>query len=177
MRSFSEREKLIGQMCGIVLLGCLFYYAVGRPLKRIQTDLKEKIDLDERLLKKNIDTIETSYLIPKGYNEYLDLFSQKKSDGQEMSRIILEIEAAASQMNVRLSEIQPHKIQKKDFYNVFSVTLLMEGHLSQITQFIYLLQNRPYLLEVNELRLERESAADPSLQVHMVLSRRLIVKN
>ena len=176
MRPLSEREKLIGRICGIVLLGYLFYYAVGRPLQEMRRDLQEKIAFHETLSRKYLKAIEASHRVPKEYSEYWDLFFQKRSDDQEMSGIISEIEAAARRVGLSLSEIQPHKIKKRDSYNIFSISLFMEGELPRLIQFVYLLENRPYLLKIDKLRWERKSIPDSSLHIRMVLTRRLVVQ-
>lgn len=174
MRPLSKRERQILFCCLIVLGIYCFFNMIWKPLVRLGEELKQKRGTDETVLEKELKVIAKGKEIVPEYNRYLNSFGQKRSDEEQMSYVISAIESLSNQNNVRVSEMKPRKVRKVDFYNIFSVSLTMEGSLQEIIQFVYVLQNPPHYFQIEAIRIEKKSMQDTMLQSQLLLSRKFI---
>ena len=91
-----------------------------------------------------------------------------------MANILSEIEAVAKGINVRILNMKPQKIKAMEFYKNFSVDLIIEGQLKDITRFLNDLQNAPHLIKADKLHLVKESVVQPVLKASLLVSKILI---
>ena len=174
--SFSKREK---KMAGVVVLVIFFsvvYRGVYVPLKNQVEFLNNKISVAEQRLSKTLKIIRRAKIAAKKYDDILDDFKQTVSDEQVMSSILSEIETVAGELKMRIADMKPKKVKRVDFYNNFSVSLSIDGQLSEIMLFIYRLQNSPHVFYIEELRLNKSSPRKVDLSCQVVLSRLLILE-
>ncbi len=174
MRDLSSREKWSVALSLIVVIGGIFYYGVLLPSKEAQEAAEQKADGLKRKLIKEQQLIEQSLQITASYEEYVRLFVQEFSDDEQMSAIIAEIETVARQINLRFSQIKPDRVKNEEFYNIFAVNLTAEGKMEELTRFFYLLQNRPHLFAIKQLRLEKDPDNTSQLKAHLIVHRSLI---
>lgn len=177
MKQFSQREQSILVVSIIIISVYLFYSVLYRPWMTMLDGYDQEKEKDRRILTKNSKVILQAEGITKIYDKYFNLFQQKKSDEEQMSGIISQLEAIATEMHLHFSEIKPRKVKKAEFYNIFSVSLTMEGNFPAIVEFIYKLQTQPYLFNIEEIHLEKNLPQDNSLQTSLVISRKLISEN
>ena len=177
MKQFTPREQSILIVSTIIISVYLFYSVLYRPWITMLDGYNQEKEKDRRILTKNSKVILKAEGITKTYDQYFNLFQQKKSDEEQMSGIISQLEAIATEMHLRFSEIKPRKVKKAEFYNIFSVSLAMEGNFPTVVEFIYRLQTQPYLFNVEEIHLEKNVPQDNSLQAGLVISRKLISEN
>ena len=88
--------------------------------------------------------------------------------------MLSDIEKVNEKIDIRISDKKPQKVKTVDLYNQFSVSLTLEGKLEDVAHFVYDLQNKPYLLRVDELRIDKKSIRTSALRCRLVLSRILI---
>ena len=128
----------------------------------------------EKKIQKNLKVIQKAKSYEAKYQSLMENFQQKGSDEQMMSAILSEIESVATDAKIRITDLKPQKVKKMGSYNNFSVSLVLDGQLTPIMDFIYTLQNQPHLFSVEELRLDKKSPNTQDLKGYFVLSRSLI---
>ncbi len=174
MKHFRQREKIIAIISIIVMSLYLVYNSVYRPWRGMLEVYDQENEKDQRILAKNSKLILQAKSITDVYDQYFDLFQQKRSEAEQMSTIISQLEAIAAEMHLHFSEIKPRQVKKSEFCNIFSVSLAMEGNFPKIVEFLYKLQTQPHLFNVEEIHLEKNLPQDNFLQASLVISRKLI---
>ena len=174
MRPLTNREQKFLFLTFTLALICFFYFFIWKSFRARLEDLNTAAQKENRRLRWNLQIIEESNSVSKKYKNYLEFFLQHNSAEEQMSAIISDLEAIAQKKNLHFSEIKPAKVKNAKFYNIFSISLTMDGNFSQITEFIYAIQNQPYFFSIDELHLEKKSPEDIILQMRMVLSRKLM---
>ena len=96
------------------------------------------------------------------------------SESASMSAIITEIENVSGEANIRIADLKPQKVRKTGSFNNFSVSLILDGQLTSIMNFVYNLQNQPHLFAVDEMRFDKKSPNSTDLKGYLILSRVLI---
>ncbi|MFH1655814.1 MAG: type 4a pilus biogenesis protein PilO [Candidatus Omnitrophota bacterium] len=171
LKNISKREKIILTICALLILAYFLFNFVFEPIKRKIDDLNNEILTKELKLKKNYKVLNLKDVQEVEYKKYSDIMLQKDSDEQEMSSLLSEIESVSAGIDMRVSDMKPLRVKVMDFYKKFSVELEAEGLLDDITRFIHTIQNKPYLLEIERLRLERRSMRTDKLKAFMLINR------
>jgi Tfp pilus assembly protein PilO len=172
--ALTKREQKISFFAAFIITCGVIYLGIYMPFK------KENAFLDSQLaaLHKDVRSLRRSDAKDKAReNQYALLIAEHKqqgSEGEVMSALLSEIESAAGQWALHINEMKPRKPKKQYFYNSFSVSLSVEGGLTDILDFILLLQNAPYNLNVDEFVLIRGSPIDKNIRAELVLSRLLV---
>ncbi|MCK5580299.1 MAG: hypothetical protein KAJ18_03410 [Candidatus Omnitrophica bacterium] len=169
---FSKRERRISFFLVICVLAYILQAGVYKPLALKKKVLRQKIKTSEKRVRR------AKRALRKGgdvslHEKGLEGFKQKGTDEQVMSVILSEIEQEKAELDLRIADMKPQKARKVGPLNYFSVNLTLDGEIADIMQFIYILQNPPHMLYVDEFQLSRGSARDSSLKCQLVLSRRL----
>lgn len=172
--NISQREKNIL----IIIVSFLVFYAgynfLFEPLIKKLSSLNKEIASKELKIKKGYKILNQEGVVVEEYKKYAQYLRQNSSDEQEMSSILSEIEAVAHQLNLRISDMKPHKVKVIDFYNSYAVEIECEGKLSEISKFIYTLQSPPHLLKTEKLRLEKQASASNNLKSYLLVTKILI---
>lgn len=171
---FSKREKFIALMtAGLVLIFLIYNFLLEPMLRKVEA-LNTEIAAQELRWRKNLRILSQEARVSSQYQKYAELIQFKGPDEQEMANILSEIEAVAKGINIRILNMKPQKIKVMEFYRNFSVDLIIEGQLKDITRFINDLQNAPHLIKVDKLHLEKESVVQPVLKALLLVSKILI---
>jgi len=174
MRSLTKREKIILMLCCGVTFAYLSWNGVWKPLQKQEMFLEREIPKSEKLLQKNLAIIRKGRQAKQAYEQHMSSLIQKRSDEEEMSAILSQVEFLANEIGMRIAEIKPKRVRTVDFYNRFSVSLAVEGKLEDIVHFLYILQNAPYYFNVDEIKFETESSSPIFLNCAFSLNRILI---
>jgi Tfp pilus assembly protein PilO len=173
-KGISAREKGLIWMLGILTAGYLGFEGFYKPLNRRSTDLEKRIALTQKKLRKNLLKIQHGQRLEGNGQAIMEQFQQKGSDEQEMSTILSEIEAVADTLNLKISDQKPQKTHRVDFYNVFAVTLTVDGGLTDILHFIYTVQEKPHMFDIDEMQITKRSHNSPEVMCRLDLSRQRI---
>ncbi len=170
----SLREQKIFAACFLVILIYVSIQFVFRPLDKKILALQAKAQTLRKHIAKNLKVARQDNSVDSEYNRHAQNFKQKVSDEGAMTSILSEIESTANEVSMRLSDMKPKKTKRIDFYNTFSVSLTMEGEITSIIHFIYVLENAPHFFTVDDLQLEKSSSRTSQIKCRMVLSKILI---
>ena len=174
MKQLSSREKSILIVSFLMISFYLAFNVLYKPLKEISEHSNQEKEKDKRILFKNFKIIHRAEQVSPVYDRYFNLFQQMKTDEEQMSTIISQLESIATEMNFHFSEVKPRKVKKVDFYNIFSVSLAMEGDFPMIMKFFYMLQVQSNFFGVEEIHIRKNLPQDNNLQVSCVITRKLI---
>ena len=172
--SLTRREQGIFGIVFFLLLGLISYkVGYGRFVDRKEW-LQERIQKEERRLNKNLKILQQEKILQTKYGQVLKSFQQEGTEEQVMSALLSEIEAVAGGLPIHLSEMKPQKVKKTEFGNTFSVSLILDGALSPILNFVHTLQSAPHQFEVGELRLEKKFYDSSDLKCYLIINRFLV---
>ncbi len=136
IKRLTQREQffaIIVVVLGIILFG---YYSLVQPFKEQIRLLENKIKDNEKQIGKNFKLIRKGEAGDKEYKIYLEKFKQDKPNEQVMSSILSEIEEVARELQLQISDLKPKRVKEGEYYNQFSVSLTIDGHLEDIVHFL-----------------------------------------
>ena len=175
MRLRTQREKIIFNLCVIMVLIFLSYKFGIAPLIQKTKDLDRDAGARRQELARNIHFIKKGQALAENSGDSLSRFQQTESSEQVMSSLVSEIEQTANQLNLSLSEIKPQKVKKEKYYNQFLVSLTIDSSWLNTLQFLHSLQQEPHLFSIEEITVDKGSAAGSSrLRTQLVLGKSFI---
>ena len=174
MRHLSQREAKIMVVCIAAVTIYVGYSFVFNPLNAKLIHLDQEIETSEAKLTKYLKIIQRKPMIEEQYHKFSEYLKQESSQEKEMTSILSEIGSIASDIKLPVVDLKPRRVKEVDFYNNFSVSLIVDGEFLTIMQFLHILQNRPHLFGIEEVRLEKGSVRSANIKCRLVLSRALI---
>ena len=172
--SFSAREQKIFivllLVCGIFGV----YTFVYRPAVIKGEEIDSEISRTRQKLSDQQAVIEKEQQMALVLQDELETVRQKRTNDEEMSSILSDIEAMGSGMNIKVTEIKPQEVKKQDFLNRFSVSLTVDGNLMDMMRFIHALQDPAKHVQIRQLSLERAFVDSKEMLARMVVERTLI---
>ena len=159
----SARERWMLYLAAIAILGIVAYLLVLEPAWLNWKNLNKSIYDKERALLKNIKIMAQKDLIDEYYDKYAQSLKMKGSVEEETAVILSEIENIGRSSNVQIIDIKPHRVQDMEFYKEYFIELEAEGNITNLSKFIYELQNSKQILKVRHLRLNAKGTSGDTL--------------
>ncbi len=177
MRRFSRREqKIVYFFLATVLIAVVFTWCI-KPLNSKLKNIKQKKHVLQRKITKKTRAMRQSKSVDKNYEKYINDLRQQGTNEEVMSKIVSEIEEVAGDISLRISELKPMRVKKSDFINQFSVSLTIDSNFEEVIEFIHILQSKPHLFNVEELKFNKGSRAKvKSIKSRLVLGKMFIPK-
>ncbi len=174
-RQLTRRERRFLILCFLTVLAFASWKLVVTPFKEKNLALDNELEEKRKLLSKNTRLVRKADFTEKEYQAYFKKFQQTKTDDQVMSSMIAEIEKVAADLSLQISDLKPKRGKSGDYYSRFSVSLTMDSDLSEIVHFLYILQQEPYLYNVDEFRFDKGAQRKSStIKSQIVLSKTLV---
>ncbi len=171
LNKLNKREKILFFAVGALVFIWIVYSLIFEPFCNRWQRLIKDIEISKIELKKGVKILRQKENVNEEYNKYLTRFTAKESDEEEMALILNEIEAQARKNYVRIVNMKPRRVIKKDLYRMFYVDLDTEASMRNILKFIKGLKDSNFALCVEQLTLNSR-ARDPSILVgKMTVSR------
>lgn len=175
IKQLNKREQKIFMVCIAIVAVYVGYNGLIKPLRQKIISLDQNIERKQIELKKDLRIVRSAKEIDQKYNEYLNVFQQIESDEQVMSSILADIEKVANELGLRISDLKPSKVKGEEGLNVFPLSLIIDGELTSIMQFLYVLQGQPYLFNVEQFRFDRKSQQTMTMiNANLILSKTFI---
>lgn len=175
---FSNVTKRERNLCYLTIFLIIIWIAYGfviRPIRVKWKELNEKIELTGLKLEKNQMMIDRKEAIQREYERYALPVRMTSSEEEEMAKFLTEIESLANSSSVYIIDIKPRPIKKIKFYKKYIVELNAEGDITQISKFIYDIQNSHQLLKIDAFSLGIKGVGTNFLKCHILVSKILIL--
>lgn len=173
---FLKRGKIILYMATLLAGGYLIYNFVVIPINLTFERLNKTIKTKEIKLRKDLKVVGEKRKVEAEYRKHSEELRQKKTDQEELTSLLSNIEAVAQELPISITDMKPRAIKEMDFHKRLAVDIEIEANMDEITEFIYNLQNRPYLLKIERLRIKSKSRRKSSskLKGYLLVSKILI---
>lgn len=171
----SKRERYILYITVVVVISVLFEKVVLSPIMERLNKLNREIFIQEKKLERYVRILAQEDLIASEYKKYTPFIRQSRSDEEQMSELLSEIEKMANKTSIFLTDIKPGKIEKVGRYREYSIKIGTESEIGHLANFIYQLEQSPRLLRVKDFYLTPKKKESPILKARMTITQILIM--
>ncbi|MBN1913546.1 MAG: hypothetical protein JW788_04010 [Candidatus Omnitrophica bacterium] len=149
----SKREKsvLYITVCAVSFL--LLDRLVISPVFSRITSLNKEILERKTAIRKNMLILSQKDRIASESAKYATFLSKMKSEDEEMTLLLKEIESLANKTNISLIDMKPTGLKSAGPYKKFLVNLNCEAQMEQVLDFMYNIENSSKLLIIERYQL------------------------
>ena len=171
--SISKKEKLgIALAGGIVLLAFLdrlIVAPIGFKFKKINAEIKA----NELQLAQGLRNLSQKDDIARQYQKYLLYIKSNYSEGEEVAKLLEEIEDVGRNAGISITDIKPQPPKQVDVYRYYLIEIDAEGRMDTLMTFLHQLGSSKQLFRAGKVYIsvkEKEtSTAKASILVTKVV--------
>lgn len=175
IKRLTPREQSIFIVTLVLGAFYLGYAFVINPMRENKEILESRIQSERIKLTKNMRLsakLEPIAVIAKAYREK---YGQTGSEERVMATMVKEIERSAGQLDLRISDLKPQRVQRNEYFNSFSVSLQLDSELPEILSLLQRLQSPEYGFDIDEIRLDKSSRRNSkTIKTRLVLRKVLV---
>ncbi|MFH0838764.1 MAG: GspMb/PilO family protein [Candidatus Omnitrophota bacterium] len=169
----SKREKTILYVAlsvfTITLLDRLIIYPISSKIKSLNSEIQEK----ELAIKKNLRIWLKKDKILAESARYSEVFVFSKSDEEELTTVLKEIETLANRSSVYLIDMKPAGLKQVGSSKRYMVNLNCEAQMEQLIEFMYNIENSNKILTIEKYQItpkaRESSVAKCSMSIAKIL--------
>lgn len=168
---FSKRERLI--LYGALLFVFLMFLdrMVIAPVFQKVESLDEEIRNRESNIRKDMRILAQKDRILSEAAKYATFLGDRKSEDEEMTSLLKEVEAQADKASVYLADIKPAGSKEVGVSKKYLVTLNCEAQMEQIVNFMYNIENSSKLLAIEKYQITPKSKESSVAKCSLTISR------
>ncbi len=171
---WTGREQKIAYVLVVVALAALFLQ-FGLPwLSGDVESVKDQIEIAQEKMERHRRFVQDAREARREYQPLWAQYKQKDSPEEIMSKMLSDIQAVSARISVPITDMKPDRLRTVDSFNHFSVSMSLEGRLTDILHFIHIMQGPPYQYFLDELTLRREYFKAEKLRCQLVFKQILI---
>jgi Tfp pilus assembly protein PilO len=167
----SKREKFIFYcallIVSITLLDRLIIYPIFSKLNLLNKEIKEK----EAGIRKNLHILAHKDRILAESTKYSSFLSSLKSEEEEMTSILKEIESLADKTSIYLIDMKPGGLKDMGTSKKYLVNLNCEAQMEQLVNFIYSIESSNKLLTVDKYQISPKSRESSIARCRITISK------
>ncbi|MFA5356734.1 MAG: GspMb/PilO family protein [Candidatus Omnitrophota bacterium] len=133
--------------------------------------LNKEIDSKAEAIRRDMRIIAMKDKIVRESSKYSSFFKPAKSEEEENTILLKEIENIAGKSMVYLIDIKPASVRDEGPARKFTINLNCEAQMEQLIDFMYGLENSALLLIIEKLQISQRSAETSVIRCAMSVSR------
>lgn len=157
LAKMSKREKMIfyaaSFFISLTILDRLIISPISDKIRMLDKEIKDK----QSAVRKNLRILSYKSRIMEDKNKYQGYLHSVKSDEEEMTQVLKEIESLSEAAEIYLIDMKPANVQEMGTSKKFSVNLNCEAQMEQLVNFMYSVENSKRLLTIEKFQLAPKS--------------------
>ena len=167
----SKREKMVFYAAALVIsLVFLDRLMLGPILSKIQY-LDEQVKQEETTVKNILRFMSQKDKIMREVQKYESVSSTSRSQEEDISLLLKEIENIAGKSSVYIVDIKPKGMQTGEFYNQYIVDVSCEAQMEQLLAFMYAVETSVKMLKIDKYSITPKTRGSRTTVCRMTISK------
>ena len=149
----AKRERFVLYAAATFIFLALFDRLLIYPIFNKMKSLKKEIQETESSIRRNLHILAQKDRILSESAKYASFIGGTKSDEEEMTFLLKEVEGLANKSSVYLIDIKPAGTKGPAFPKKCTITLNCEAQMEQLISFIYSIENFNRLLIIEKYQI------------------------
>jgi len=167
----SKREKIILYAAAIVISLLLLDRLIISPVFNRINFLNAEIRAKEQSVKRNVRILSQKDKIIAESEKYASVLSHDKTEEEEMTSVMKEVENLASKNSVYLIDMKPSAVKTIGQSKQYIVNLGCEAQMGQLVEFMYGIENSKELLTIEKYQIGPKSKDSSVARCGMSISK------
>jgi len=170
----SKREKTILYAAAFVLSFTILDRMIISPIFSRMKSLDDEIRESESDVRSDLRVLSHKDRILAEKKQYSSFYGALKTDEEEMTAVLKEVENLASTASIDLANLKPGNITEIRSSKVYSVNLNCESEMEQIARFMYSIESAKTLLSIDKYQISPKSKESSVARCRMTVSKIII---
>lgn len=170
----SKREKSVLYITSIVISLTLLDRLLIYPIFSKMEELAEEIADKEAGIKKSLHILTHKDRILAASVKYRTFIKRSKSEEEEMTTLLKEIEMLASDNSIYLIDMKPGGLEETETTKKYLLNLNCEAQMKQLVDFMYNVEMSPKLLTIEKYKINPKSKDSSVARCSMSISKMVI---
>ena len=153
-----------------ISLALLDRVMLGPVLSKMKS-LDQQVSDKETAIKNKLRIVSQKDKIMKEIQKYETYSMEGKSQEEEVTALLKEIEIFASKSSVYLIDVKPRGVKDGEYYKEYMIDLNCEAQMEQIIAFMYLIESSPKIFNINDYVITPKSKESSILSCRMIISK------
>ncbi len=167
----SKKEKIIFytaiSFVSLTLLDRLIISPIYSKIKSLNEEIQEK----ESSTKKNLHILAQKDRISSEIAQYTSFLSSAKSEEEETTLLLKEIEGLANKSSVYLVDMKPGGLKDSGSSKKYLISLNCEAQMEQLSDFMYNIENSNELLTIEKYQISPKSKESSVVKCSMSIAK------
>ena len=170
----SKREKFIFYVAAIFISLATLDRLIVSPISSKIKSLNKDIEENESSIKNNLHILSQKDRILSESAKYTSFLSSNKTDEEEITSLLKEVENIANKASVYVTDMKPAPIKDLGSSKKYLMNLNCEAQMEQIINFMYNIEDSSKLLVIEKYQISPKSKESGVAQVSMTISKTVI---
>jgi hypothetical protein len=170
----SKREQAVFYITIIfVSLMLIDKLIVGPIFSKIDT-LNRQIGEKESAIRRNVHILSQKDRISAEISKYGNFLKAPKTEQEDMTVLLKEIESLADKSSVYLVDMKPSGVKEEGSSKRYSISLSCEAQMEQIVNFIYSVENSSSLFMIEKYQISPKSKETSVAKCSITISKIIV---
>ncbi|MDB4349755.1 hypothetical protein OAA99_02240 [Omnitrophica bacterium] len=170
----SKREKSVFYIAAVVISLTVLDRLVVYPIFSKMGELTEEISEKETGIKKSLHILAHKDRILAASVKYKTLIRSSKSEEEEMTVLLKEIETLANESSIYLVDMKPGGLEDTGPSKKYLLNLNCEAQLQQLVEFMYSIEKSDKLLTIEKYKISPKAKESSVARCSMSISKMVI---
>jgi len=166
----SKKDKLLFYAAVIIVSLLLFDWLVIRTFFGLISGLDKQIQEKEAQIKTDLKILAQKQRIEIQRANYGSYLGMGKTDNEEFTVILKEVETLANKAGINLVDMKPGGVKESGSSKKYQITLNCEGSMEKIVEFMYEIETAKKLFTVEKYELTPKSKDTALVKCSMTIS-------
>ncbi|MCM8797551.1 MAG: type 4a pilus biogenesis protein PilO [Candidatus Omnitrophica bacterium] len=153
----SKRERIIFYLAASFISLTLLDRLIISPIHSKIKSLNEEIQERESAIKKNLHILSQKDRISSEILKYASFLNSAKSEEEEITALLKEIEDLANKSSIYLVDMKPAGLKSTDSSKKYLISLNCEAQMEHLSDFMYNIENSNKLLIIERYQISPKS--------------------
>lgn len=169
--NMGKKERLGLAIAMVIVFIAGFDRLIIAPISQKFKKINSEIKVNERQLAQGLLNLNRKDDIIKEYQKYLPYIKSKYSEGEEVAKLLEEIEGASRDVGISIADVKPRPPKQVNTYRYYYIEMEVEGGMGTLINFLHQLGSSQQLYRVNKIYISARDRGSSTVKASILLTK------
>ncbi len=169
-----KKEKIGLTIAAVIVFIAVFDRLITVPISQKFKKINSEIRMNEQQLAQGLRNLNHKEDIVREYQKYLPYIKSKYSEGEEVAKLLEEIEGISRTAGVSIADVKPRPPKQVDIYRYYYIEIEVESSMEALINFLHQLGSAKQLYRVNRISISTKEKNSSSIKASILLTKVVI---
>jgi len=169
-----KKEKLGLSIAVAIVFIALFDRLIISPINFSYKKINAEIKMGERQLVQGLRNLNQKEEIAREYKKYLPYMKSNYSEGEEVSKLLEDIEEMGRATGVAIDDIKPRPVKLVDIYKYYLIEIEAEAEMDALMNFFYQMSSSKHLYRISKIYINAKSKESSAVKASILVTKVVI---